>query len=110
MRIITLILLALSLSVGISVAAHGQTNPPSSVRCPSPADPLYLHFECVGQPFNFIEETLTRDWAGLRTELSELGINLKRPTRLTSWQSQWRPVAGIHLQRDHASLYLLGPR
>jgi porin len=73
-RTITLILLILTVGIGIFAAAHGQTNPPSSVRCPSPADPHNLHFECVGQPFDFIEETLTKDWAGLRGELVGLGI------------------------------------
>jgi porin len=73
-RTITLTLLALSLVMGIYAAAHGQPNPPSSVRCPSPADPRNLYFECVGQPFPSVEETLTKDWAGLRTALSERGI------------------------------------
>ena len=79
---IFLIPLALSLVVGISAAAHGQASPPTnpsstphrSVRCPSPANPGGLYFECVGQPFDFIDETLTKDWAGFRTELSRLGI------------------------------------
>ena len=72
-----LLLLALSLLSGIVVAAYGQTSPsskPSSVRCPSPANPTGLYFECLGQPFDFIEETLTKDWAGFRTELNRLGI------------------------------------
>jgi hypothetical protein len=61
-----MILLALLLSLGISAAAHGQTNPPpssdSSVRCPSPANPHRLYRECAGRPFDFIEKTLTKDW------------------------------------------------
>jgi porin len=71
-----LILLTLTLGVGISATAHAQTSQPqpSSVRCPSPANPHKLYFECVGQPFDIIEETLTKDWVGLRTELSQLGI------------------------------------
>ena len=44
------------------------------MRCPAPANPSSLYFECVGQPFDFMEETLTKDWAGFRTELSGLGI------------------------------------
>jgi porin len=79
---IFLIPLALSLVVGISATAHGQANPPTSpssaahrsLRCPSPANPSNLYFECIGQPFDFIEETLTKDWAGVRTELNRLGI------------------------------------
>jgi porin len=90
-RIITLILLALSLSVGIAAAAHGQTNPPSSVRCPSPADPRNLRFECVGQPFDSIEETLSKDWAGLRTALSELGI---KPTASYTTNLMGNPSGG----------------
>jgi porin len=71
-RSVSLFLLALC--VGIPAAAQGQTSPPHKVRCPSPADPRNLHFECGGRPFDSIEETLTKDWAGLRTDLSELGI------------------------------------
>jgi porin len=33
-----------------------------------------LHFECAGQPFDFIEETLTKDWAGLRAAMDSIGI------------------------------------
>jgi porin len=33
-----------------------------------------LYFECVGQAFDFVEHTLTKDWAGLRSELSKMGI------------------------------------
>ena len=69
--------LCFGLGMAISPSAQGQTNPPSppsSVRCPSPANPPSRYFECVGQPFDFIEETLTKDWAGVRTELSRLGI------------------------------------
>jgi porin len=77
-----LLFLALSLVVGISAAAHGQASPPTnpsstphrSFRCPSPANPGGLYFECVGQPFDYMEETLTKDWAGFRTELSRVGI------------------------------------
>ena len=46
-----LLLLALTLGGGIAAAAHAQTHqPPSAVRCPSPANPRKLYFECVGQP------------------------------------------------------------
>jgi porin len=86
-----LLLLALSLVLGIYAAAHGQTNPPSSVRCPSPADPRYLLFECAGRPFNLIEDTLTKDWAGLRTELSKLGI---KPTASYTANLMGNPSGG----------------
>jgi porin len=75
-RAITPLLFALS-TVGISAPVYGQASPPnapSSVRCPSPADPRQLYFECRGRQFDFIEETLTKDWAGLRTDLNEIGI------------------------------------
>src|SRR5262245_50613728 len=84
------LLLALSLFMGIS-AAHGQTTPPSSVRCPSPADPHRLYHECAGQPFYFFEETLTKNWAGLRTELSELGI---KPTASYTTNLMGNPGGG----------------
>jgi porin len=72
-------------------AAHGQTNPPSAVRCPSPADPWQLYFECRGQPFDFIEETLTKDWAGARAELNSLGIT---PTASYTAQFLGNPIGG----------------
>jgi porin len=78
---ILLILFALSLSAE-TPAAHGQANPPSSpssspqpsARCSSPANPHKRYFECAGRGFDSIEETLTQDWAGFRTELNKLGI------------------------------------
>jgi porin len=90
-RTITLILLALSMGVAISAAAHGQTNPPSSVRCPSPANPYKSHFECAGGSFDFIEETLTEDWAGVRTDLNRLGIS---PTASYTAQLMGNPSGG----------------
>src|SRR4029077_20473620 len=93
-----LVLLALILGVGISAVAHAQTNPPSSplnapssVRCPSPADPHRLYYECVGQPIDFIEETLTRDWGGVRTELDRRGIT---PTASYTAQFLGNPSGG----------------
>jgi porin len=70
------ILFALTLGIGSAATAHAQTRqpPPSSVRCPSPANPRTLYFECIGHPFDALEETLTKDWAGFRTELRRLGI------------------------------------
>jgi porin len=88
------ILLSLSLSVGIPAGAYGQTSSlskPSTVRCPSPADPRNLHFECTGQSFDMIEETLTKDWAGLRTDLRELGI---KPTASYTSELMGNPGGG----------------
>ncbi|HXJ79969.1 MAG TPA: carbohydrate porin [Candidatus Methylomirabilis sp.] len=45
-----------------------------SVRCPTPAHPHRLHIECIGKPFDFVADTLSRDWAGFRAELAEFGI------------------------------------
>jgi porin len=86
------VLLATSLSVAVFTTAHGQPNPPSSVRCPSPADPNRSHFECVGRRFDFIEETLTQDWRGLRTELRELGI---KPTASYTTNLMGNPSGGL---------------
>jgi len=80
------------LGMVISATAHAQANPPSSVRCPSPADPRNLHFECVGQPFDFIEETLTKDWAGARAELNRFGIT---PIASYTTQLMGNPSGGI---------------
>jgi len=83
-------LYSIFLGMGIS-AAHGQTNLPSSMRCPSPADPWQLYFECRGRPFDFIEETLTKDWAGFRPELNRLGIT---PTASYTAQLLGNPSGG----------------
>lgn len=45
-----------------------------SLRCPTPARAHRLYWGCVGQPFESMSETLTRDWAGLRSFLGTLGI------------------------------------
>jgi porin len=96
-----MLLLALS-GVAFSTAAHGQTSPPNrppSVRCPSPADPHRLYHECVGQPFDFVEETLTRDWAGVRTGLAKLGIT---PTASFTSQFMGNPSGGQSLGFTYA--------
>src|SRR5262245_52980791 len=64
----------LSLILGPSETAFAQKNPPSSVRCRSVVNPLGLHHECAGREFDFAEETWTKDWMGLRTDLDERGI------------------------------------
>ena len=72
-------LLVLSLSVGISASGARTTSSPT-IHPPRPTAPFVVHrppipinlyFECVGQPFDYIEETLTKDWAGFRTDLSD---------------------------------------
>ena len=45
-----------------------------SLRCPTPAKAHRLYWECVGEPFASVTETLTRDWAGFRSFLAALGI------------------------------------
>ena len=61
------------------------------MRCPSPADPWQLYFECRGRPFDFIKETLTKDWAGFRPELNRLGIT---PTASYTAQLLGNPSGG----------------
>ena len=92
-RAIMMILFALFLALRISAAAHGQTNPSTnpSVRCPSSANPNKLYFECAGRPFDMIEDTLTKDWAGFRTELNRLGIT---PTASYTTQLMGNPSGG----------------
>jgi porin len=85
-RSATLFFVALSFCLGTSAPAHGQVrslSDPYSIRCPPPADPHYLYFECVGRPFDFIEETMTKDWGGLRADLYRIGI-----TPVASYTSQ----------------------
>ena len=52
---------------------------------------MNLHFECTGQSFDMIEETLTKDWAGLRTDLRELGI---KPTASYTSELMGNPGGG----------------
>jgi porin len=56
---------------------------PYSIRCPQAADPYRLYFECAGRPFDLFEETLTKDWGGLRADLISIGI-----TPVASYTSQ----------------------
>ena len=85
-------LLLLVLTLGGIAAAHAQTRPPpSAVQCPSPANPRQVYFECVGQPFDVLEETLTQDWVGLRTALRRLGIT---PTASYTTQLMGNPSGG----------------
>jgi porin len=53
--------------------SDGTVRVRGSLRCPTLANPGGLPMECVGRPFDF-GETLSRDWAGFRTELIRLGI------------------------------------
>jgi porin len=81
-RATVLSLIALSLSTAFSVAAQEQQDAPEEPspsaerleRCRNPANPFRLRFECVGQTVDFLEETLSRDFAGYRSELRKLGI------------------------------------
>ena len=80
-----------SLLFGFSKTAFGQKNQPSSVRCGSGANPYRLPHECTGRAFDFDEETLTRDWVGLRTYLDELGL---KPTASYTTQPMGNPTGG----------------
>ncbi len=62
-----------------------------SIRCPTPANPRNLHFECLGKQFDAIKETLTKDWAGFRTQLTKLGIT---PTASYTAQFMGNPSGG----------------
>src|SRR5262245_59523684 len=61
-----------------------------SVRCGTPANPRGLNTECVGQPFDFLE-TLSRDAAGFRSALREIGIS---PTESYIAQFVGNPIGG----------------
>jgi porin len=60
------------------------------LRCPTPANPRGMHAECVGQPFDFAD-TLSRGVAGVRSELSLLGIT---PTASYTAQLMGNPTGG----------------
>jgi porin len=75
-----LLLLSFVLLVAPALAQDdpaSNDDPPVSatraVRCGTAANPRGMHAECVGQPFDFLE-TLSRDAAGLRSALRDLGI------------------------------------
>ncbi len=87
--LLPLLLIALPLIISIPAVAQGEETTSQditeltqdqsaatdqSVRCPTPANPHNLHFECIGKPFDAVKETLTSDWKGFRTELTRLGI------------------------------------
>lgn len=80
---VAIIVLAIALSKAVPAVAQDEASPAQdqevfyyhSLRCPTPANPKNLHFECVGAPFDAIKETLAKDWASYRTELAKLGIS-----------------------------------
>src|SRR5262249_13195456 len=86
------VLVVPSLLLGISETAFGQKNQPSSVRCRSAANPYRLPHECAGRAFDFEQEAFTRDWAGLRTYVDELGI---KPTVSYTTQPLGNPSGGL---------------
>ena len=45
-----------------------------SYRCFAPGRAHRLYWDCVGEPFELITSTLTRDWAGFRKFLGSIGI------------------------------------
>jgi porin len=86
---VLIVVLAIALNIAIPAMAQDEPTPSRdpttpakdmeasdhySLRCPAPANPKNLHFECVGAPFDAIKETLTKDLASYRTELAKLGI------------------------------------
>jgi hypothetical protein len=60
--------------------------------------------ECTGQVFDFNEETLTKDWIGLRTYLDELGI---KPTISYTTQPMGNPTGGLSQGVHGLSLHVL---
>jgi len=77
-----------------SGVVFGQSNDPnqlSSIRCPSPANPHRAYRECAGRPFEFLEETLTKDWGGFRSDLNKLGVT---PTASYTVQLMGNPSGG----------------
>jgi porin len=45
-----------------------------SHRCLTPARAHRIYWECIGEPFESIADTLTRDWIGFRKFLGSIGI------------------------------------
>jgi len=67
----------LALSLGLAMPALGQCPAEPAYlarRCPSPANPYRRRHDCTSKRFDSVAETLTRDWAGFRTDLSDQGI------------------------------------
>src|SRR6266850_8489248 len=79
-RVVPILLLVL-LPLAAPAMAQNEDVPTSdgtirvrgSLRCPTLANPGGFPMDCVGRPFDFAE-TLSRDWAGFRSELIRLGI------------------------------------
>ncbi len=112
-RVVILCLVVLSLGVTIPALGQDQTAAPKdtaaseedqaepaylALRCPSPANPYQRHHDCVRRSFDSLKETLTRDWAGFRTDLANLGIT---PTLSYAAQFMGNPSGG----QDQGSAY-----
>src|SRR5262245_2916382 len=74
-----------------------------SVRCATAANPRGMHAECVGEPFDVLE-TLTRDAAGIRSALRELGIS---PTASYIAQFMGNPGGGVSSGVTYAGTFEL---
>ena len=71
-------------------ASDGSIQVRGSLRCPTLSNPGGFPMECIGRPFDFAE-TLSRDWAGFRSELIRLGIT---PTASYVAQFMGNPSGG----------------
>ena len=95
----------LALLVLISAAAHGQTNRPLRPNGRYVVHRLPIPTNCTsnawGEQFDFIEETLTQDWAGFRTELNDLGSRRPRPIQPNSWAIRAAANRGDSLTAEH---------
>jgi porin len=105
------ILLALSLRLSTEATAQDERAAADderlaatrALRCQTPANPRRMQAECVGQPFDFAD-TLSRGWAGVRSELRELGIT---PTASYTAQLMGNPIGGQSTGVTYAGSYEL---
>ena len=73
-------------------------------RCENPGDPRRLYFECVGHDIDFLRQTLTRNLAGFRDVLRDLGIV---PVASYTAQLLGNPSGGRSTGVSYAGTYAL---
>ena len=62
-----------------------------SHRCLTPARAHQIYWDCIGEPFESITDTLTRDWRGFRKFLGSFGVV---PIASYTAQLMWNPSGG----------------
>ena len=106
-----LVILAVpSLLLGISEAAFGQKNQPSSVRCRFAANPYRLPHECVGRVFDSERGDFNQGLGGTSNLSGRTWHQADRFLHNATYgESEWRAVAGIHVRGNIAGFTIHRP-